>query len=394
MLSLIHQHFVDRCLSPRNIQWPIKKCKTLGQFCESLYHLCNTQGSIMHRHSEYSKRKLYDAYLGTAALCAYLHTYHEFVDLLMVLAHTSTPGVAQGSELSLLWSVNSLNRPQNVYFLSGTCAIICNYLKTWSITGRDGYVAHFLLKPVSNLFIYLIGPLWEVVIAFTHQLFPDSIQVYKDYLYVVNRKTVNSGSFSAVLCTDTQHLNIPLTLTLFHQALKVILHAILHYCEDDDNSDDPMDASFSHSTVTANSWYGLMYQVPGLIENVYASAMNLTFCYHSWLGIGWFSCPLDTNNNSTQSSPSESFLQNDYLFSCFKCLLPLLEGSIDQCVTNNATKDETMDHYLPLIQDTNGYPLLISQGSLVGPCRSTTSLYSSRYHPHSWILSWIPPIFI
>ena len=37
MLPLIHQHFVDGCLSPRIIQWTIKQCKTLGQFCESLY---------------------------------------------------------------------------------------------------------------------------------------------------------------------------------------------------------------------------------------------------------------------------------------------------------------------------------------------------------------------
>ena len=37
MRPLIHQHFVDRCLSPRGIQWTVKKCKTLGQFCESLY---------------------------------------------------------------------------------------------------------------------------------------------------------------------------------------------------------------------------------------------------------------------------------------------------------------------------------------------------------------------
>ena len=39
MLPLIHQHSVDKCLSPRAIQWTIKKCKTLGQFYESLYIL-------------------------------------------------------------------------------------------------------------------------------------------------------------------------------------------------------------------------------------------------------------------------------------------------------------------------------------------------------------------
>lgn len=300
------------------------------------------------------KEKLYDAYLATAALRAYLHTYHEFVDLLMVLAHTSTPGVARGSELGPLRSVNSIDGPRNFYFLSGTCAIICNYLKTRSMTGRDGYVAHFLSKPVSRLFIYLVGPLREVVIAFARQLFPDSIQVYKDYLYVVNGKTVDSGSFSAVLRTYTeQHLDIPLTLAPFRQALKAILRAVLHYREDDDNSDDPMDASFGHSTVTANSRYGLVYQdLPGLTENIYASAMNLAFRYHSWLGVGASSCPLATNNDSTQSDPFESFSRNDYLFSRFERLLPLLEGSIDRCVTNNATKDETMDRYLPLIQDT------------------------------------------
>ena len=37
MLPVIYQYFVDRCLSPRVIQWTVKKYKTLGQFCESLY---------------------------------------------------------------------------------------------------------------------------------------------------------------------------------------------------------------------------------------------------------------------------------------------------------------------------------------------------------------------
>ncbi|KAH0836369.1 hypothetical protein J3R83DRAFT_7941 [Lanmaoa asiatica] len=228
------------------------------------YHFHDTQGCFVHKHT---------------ALCAYFHIYHEFVDLLMILAHMSTPRVARGMELGPLWAVNSIDGPHNFYFLSGSCAIICHYLKTQSMTGKDGYVTHFLPKSVSRLFIYLIGPV--------------------DYLYVINGKTVNSRSFSAVLRTYTiEHLCIPLTLTPFCQALKAILCAVLHHHEDGGISDDPMDASFGHLTATANSRYGLVYKdLPGLMENVYASAMDLAFRYHSWLGVG--------------SSPPSSLVNND-----------------------------------------------------------------------------------
>ncbi|KAH0827347.1 hypothetical protein J3R83DRAFT_3981, partial [Lanmaoa asiatica] len=105
---------------------------------------------------------------------------------------------------------------RNFYYLSGSCAIICHYLKTRSMTGRDSYVTHFLPKSVSRLFMYLIGPVREVVVAFARQLFPSSVNVYRSYLYVVNGKTVDSNSFTAVLRTyTTEYLRIPLTLAPF-----------------------------------------------------------------------------------------------------------------------------------------------------------------------------------
>ena len=57
MLPLIRQHVVDRHFSSRGIQWTIKKYKTLGQFCESLYFfvfLLRDHIGHGHRHNQIS----------------------------------------------------------------------------------------------------------------------------------------------------------------------------------------------------------------------------------------------------------------------------------------------------------------------------------------------------
>lgn len=273
----------------------------------------------------------------------------------MVLAHTSTPGVARGTELGPLRSVNCLDGPRNFYFLSGSCALICQYIKTRSITGRDGYVAHFLPGSVSRLLIYLVGPIREVVLAFARQVLPGNVEVYRDYLYVVNGKTVDSGAFSNVLRTyATEHLQVPLTLAPFRQALKAILRTVFHHHEDSDTSNDPIDVSFGHSTATGNSRYGLVYDdLPGLTENVYVDAMHLASRYHTWLGVR--SSPGSSlSNEHSGSSPSFPPL-SEYgsLFNRLERVLPLLEAFGDQYSNDHVTtNDEAINRYLPLIQDT------------------------------------------
>ncbi|KAF8119960.1 hypothetical protein EV363DRAFT_1121848, partial [Boletus edulis] len=143
-------------------------------------------------------------------------------------AHVSTPGAARGTELGSLRAVNSIDGPRNFFFLAGSCTIICQYLKTRSITGRDAFVAHFLPACVSRLFIYLVGPIRQVVTAFAQQVSSERIEVYETYLYVINGKTVESGAFSNVLRSHTEeHLNVPLTLSSYRQAIKAILRSVL-----------------------------------------------------------------------------------------------------------------------------------------------------------------------
>lgn len=321
------------------------------------YHLRDEQGCLVHKHGESANTmSSYNSLFWTVAMRAYFHLFHEFVDLLMVLAHTSSPGVARGTELGPLRSINSLDGPRNFYFLSGSCAIISNYLKTRSITGRDGYIAHFLPTSVSRLFIYLVGPIREVILAFARQVFPSNTRVYRDYLYVVNGKTVDSAAFTNVLrAYTTQCLQIPLTIAPFRQALKAILRAVFHHHEDTDTSNDPLDVSFGHSTATGNSRYGLVYDdLPGLTENVYADAMDLASRYHSWLGVrpSTSSSPPSGNDYSVSSNPA---LPSDYrrLFSRLERVLPALEAVGDQYGADHAvTKDDPLNRYLPLIQDT------------------------------------------
>ena len=136
----------------------------------------------------------------------------------MVLAHVATPGVAHRSELGPLHSTNSIDGPRNVYFIAGSCAILCQYLKTCSITGRDTFVAHFLPKAVSRLFIYLVSPIRDIIVAFSRIISPDthSVSIHKVYLYAMNAKTIDSSAFRNVLQTYTlEYLRVPLTLAPF-----------------------------------------------------------------------------------------------------------------------------------------------------------------------------------
>jgi hypothetical protein len=272
----------------------------------------------------------------------------------MVLAHIATPGVARGSELGPLRSTNSIDGPRNFYFIAGSCAIVCQYLKTRSITGRDAFVAHFLPKAVSRLFIYLIGPIRDVAVAFSRIVSPDthSASVHKTYLYVVNAKTVDSNTFSNVLRTYTlEYLRVPLTLAPFRQAIKAILRNVLHYHEDLDPVDDVMDTCFGHSSSTGNTQYGLVYDdLPGLTENMYVDALRLASRYHSWLGMA---SPSRSSHSITgaQSTPSASSLEP--FLSRLERALPSLEAFREQHATDlDVVENRIIEKCLPIIQDT------------------------------------------
>ncbi|KAF8548956.1 hypothetical protein OG21DRAFT_1488950 [Imleria badia] len=80
--------------------------------------------------------------------------------------------------------------------------------------------------------------------------------------------------------------------------------------------------------------------------------MDVAIHYHSWLGVGSSSSPSVLNPDFRDSHPSASSLQIDHLSSRLEHLLPLLEAFADQYGLDGVTKDEAMDGYLPLIQDT------------------------------------------
>ncbi|KAH0826485.1 hypothetical protein J3R83DRAFT_5488 [Lanmaoa asiatica] len=205
----------------------------------------------------------------------------------MVLGHLATPGVARGSELCPLRSTNSINGPRNFFFFVGYCTIICQHNKTHSMTGKDGFVVHFLPKAASHLFVYLLGPIREVVAAFSRIISLDSHSARQPYLYAVNGKTIDSTAFSSILRAYTlKYLRVPLTLVPFRQAFKTILQNILRYHEELESGDDAIDACFGHPSFVGSSHYSLVCNdLPELTENVYIDAIRLAAMYHSWLGL-------------------------------------------------------------------------------------------------------------
>ena len=312
------------------------------------YHFIDNQGRLVHKPGTFPAHHKYLAYPLLGSIRAYLNLHHEFIDVLMVLAHVATPGVARGSELGPLRSTNSIDGPRNFFFLAGSCAIICQYNKTRSITGKDDFVAHFLPKAVSRLFIYLIGPIREVVAALSRIVSPDSHLVYQTYLYVVNGKTVDSAAFSNVLRAYTlEYLRVPLTLAPFRQAVKALLRNVLHYHEELESDDDAIDACFGHSSFVGNSRYGLVYDdLPGLTENVYVGALRLASVYHSWLGMA--SSPPPPNPQSVVKS-----LPLERLVSRIENALPSLEAFRDQHLTDlTAVENRIIEKCLPMVQDT------------------------------------------
>lgn len=316
-----------------------------------IYHTKDKEGHIIHKPSgSFLHHLLTFAHLSTAALRNYLCLHHEFIDLLMTLAHTTTPGAARGTELGPLRAVNSIDGPRNFFFLAGSCAIICQYLKTRSNTGRDGFVAHFLPTAVARLFIYLIGPIRQVVIAFARQVSSENIHVYEAYLYVVNGKTVESSAFSNILRLHTQEfLCVPLTLAPYRQAIKAILRSILHHHHDLDVPDDAIDACFGHSSSTGNTQYGLVYDdLPGLTENMYVDALRLASRYHDWLGLGSSSDPSD----SISTTPSESHRVLEPVLRRLQQVLPALEATRDHSCDLVTIENNILERCLPIIQDT------------------------------------------
>ncbi|KIJ09038.1 hypothetical protein PAXINDRAFT_102375 [Paxillus involutus ATCC 200175] len=301
------------------------------------YHTKDAKGNIVHKPT---------------AMLNYIRLHADLVDDLMVLAHITTPGVARGTELGPLRSVNDIDGPRNFFFLSGHCALICQYTKTRSNTGRDGYVAHFLPDRVSRLFIYLVGPIRELILAFVNTVMPDRYKIYQTSLFVASGKTIDSGMFSTVLKRYTlEHLFTPLSIAPYRQALKAILRAVMHVVDDQDVQDDAMDTSFGHSTVTANTRYGLVLDdLPGLTENTYIDAMRLAARYHTWLG--FTSTSMESSTTSHQHLP-DLIRRLGGVIEQFECVAPQLDAIQNTRISNlNTIHSDILTRCLPIIQDT------------------------------------------
>jgi len=211
-------------------------------------------------------------------------------------------------------------------------------------------VAHFLPTAIARLFIYLVGPIRQVVIAFARQVSSENINAYETYLYVANGKTVESSAFSNVVRLYTQEfLHVPLTFAPYRQAVKAILRSTLHYHDDLDLPDDAIDACFGHSSSTGNRQYGIVYDdLLGLTENMYMDALRLASRYHHWLGLGSSSIPSDFNS----TTPSESYHLLEPVLQRLHQVLPALEAARDYSRDLVTVENNILERSLPIIQDT------------------------------------------
>ncbi|KAH0825703.1 hypothetical protein J3R83DRAFT_10810 [Lanmaoa asiatica] len=318
---------IDTALQPNDrAGWPVDPLRNTDVGFSFVHSPDNAFQShlnmvLEHIYSTPSVFQIYHTKDKEAALRNYLRLHHEFVDLLMTLAHTTTPGAARGTELGPLRAVNSIDGPRNFFFLAGSCAVICQYLKTRSNTGRDGFV----------------------VTAFARQVSSENILVYEAYLYVVNGKTVQSSAFSNILRFAPYTRSLP-------PGYQGYPPVHLHHHDDLDVPDDAIDACFGHSSsIPENTQYGLVYDdLPGLTENMYVDALRLASQYHCWLGLGSSSGPSDFMTKT----PSESHRVLEPVLRRLQQVLPALEAAREHSSDLVTIENNILERCLPIIQDT------------------------------------------
>ena len=207
----------------------------------------------------------------------WLFNYSRFHGVQLTSADLKAGAPSRGTEINCIEYMNSRTRQRGLYMIGNHLAIMCQYHKSASITGKDKLIPHALDAVTSDLIIQDLAIARPFAELAAYICYPNNVDIqhrYHSHLFINNKKLF-----------DTPHLTTLIksyTLPVFNAAFGVadwrhisaafrrkICPAMEITMEDDENQDSIQALQSGHSRQTENHLYGITAEaLAGAAEDV------------------------------------------------------------------------------------------------------------------------------
>jgi hypothetical protein len=200
------------------------------------------------------------------ALQKWLFNYSKFQNIQLASIEMKAGSPGRGTEICCLEYRNTHTRPQRGVYIMGThLAVVCQYHKSGSITGKDKLIPHSLDAVTSDLVIQdlsIARPFAELAAYICYPHDQDIQDYYDSYLFVNNKNLFTTTDITNVLKTytlpvydiglgvnDWRHIS-----AAFRRKICPGLEDII---EDDGNQETVQALQSGHTRQTENRIYGI-----------------------------------------------------------------------------------------------------------------------------------------
>ncbi|KAI5980650.1 hypothetical protein EDC04DRAFT_2522496, partial [Pisolithus marmoratus] len=218
-----------------------------------------------------------------STLQAWLRSYAELQSLLLLRAQMLSGAPTRGTELTAMTYRNTQARPtRNLVVLGKHVSLLCQYLKTTALTGKDKLIPHALDGITSDILVQdlaLARPFAEVAARACFPDKPEVVDLYRNHVFVNYDRLFDSKDLSTVMTKcSLPILHFGLTIGSWRHiqtAWKRKLGCAVEDIIEMDAEDNVEALQAGHSRSTENRAYGISVEaLAGAAEDVLPAYLN------------------------------------------------------------------------------------------------------------------------
>lgn len=207
----------------------------------------------------------------------WLFNYSRFHGVQITSADLKGGAPSRGTEINCIEYLNSRTRHRGLYMIGNHLAIMCQYHKSASITGKDKLIPHSLDAVTSDLVIQDLGIARPFAELAAYICYPNNFDIqhrYHSYLFINNKKLFDTPQLTNLIksytlpvydvafgVSDWRHISAAFR--------RKICPAMDLTVEEDENLDSIQALQSGHSRKTENHIYGITAEaLAGAAEDV------------------------------------------------------------------------------------------------------------------------------
>ncbi|KAI6140236.1 hypothetical protein BKA82DRAFT_4363753 [Pisolithus tinctorius] len=217
------------------------------------------------------------------ALQAWLKKYAELQSLLLLRAQMLSGAPSRGTELTAMTYRNTQTRPtRNLVVLGKHVSLLCQYLKTTALTGKDKLIPHALDAITSDILVQdlaLARPFAEIAAKACFPDRPEVVDLYRNHVFVNYDRLFDSKDLSLIMSRHSLPImHFGLTINSWRHiqtAWKRKLGCAVEDVIEMDREDNVEALQAGHSRSTENRVYGISVEaLAGAAEDVLPAYLN------------------------------------------------------------------------------------------------------------------------